>query len=55
MADDRSAVSDPKPILNYRQPGRDPKSSLDRMDRILVKLALAIVFAVVILIIFSFS
>ena len=49
------AVDDPKPILNYRQPGRDPQSSLDRLDRILVKLALATVFAVVILIIISFS
>jgi hypothetical protein len=48
-------VDDPKPILNYRQPGRDPQASLDKLDRILVKLAIAIVFAVVVFIIFSFS
>lgn len=55
MTDDRSVVSDPKPILNYRPPGADSKSSLDKLDRVLVKLALVIVFAVVILMIFSFS
>ena len=49
------AVSDPKPILNYRPPDGDPKSSLDKADRILTKLALAIVFGVVIIIIFSFA
>jgi hypothetical protein len=55
IADDDSPVDEPRPIPNYRQPSRDPRSFLDKLDRIIVKLAPAIVFAMVIFIIFSFA
>lgn len=48
-------MQDPKPILDYRQPGHDPQASLDKVDRVLVKLALGfIVVFTVIVIVLSF-
>ena len=48
-------MPDPKPILNYRPPTRDSQASLEKADRVLVKVALTIVVIVTLVIILCFA
>lgn len=50
-----NVVADQKPILNYRPPTRDPQAALEKADRVLVKVALAIVVIVTLVIILCFT
>lgn len=48
-------MPDRKPILSYRPPGRDVQASLDRADRVLVIVGLAVVLIAVLILIFCLS